>query len=271
VITIVTVFVFLIGLCIGSFLNVVIYRYNTGRGVNGRSGCMHCGKTLAWYELIPVISFLLQGGRCSKCSSKLSWQYPLVELSTAILFVATFYKYLNIVTSPSIFILLAISLVAWCLLVVIVVYDIKHKIIPDGLVYTFAALGLLRVFIFVPVTPAVSFYTALLAGPILFLPFFLLWFISDGRWIGLGDGKLALGIGWMLGLGLGLSAIVLSFWIGAIVSIGLMLFLELKLKGKHLTMKSEIPFAPFLIVGFAIVYFLSIDVLGLETILKSLL
>ena len=269
--TLITVFVFLIGLCIGSFLNVVIYRYNTGRGVNGRSGCMHCGKTLAWYELIPVISFLVQRGRCSSCASKLSWQYPLVESTTALLFTATFLKYIhtpfNLITILS----LGIALVSWCLLVVIVVYDFKHKIIPNGIVYTFALLGLLHVFISVPVASTVTFYTALFAGPILFLPFFILWFVSDGRWIGLGDAKLALGIGWMLGLGLGLSAIVLAFWIGSVLSICFMIFLRLKLNGKNLTMKSEIPFAPYLILGFTIVYFLSIDVLGLEAVLKNLL
>jgi prepilin signal peptidase PulO-like enzyme (type II secretory pathway) len=154
-------------------------------------------------------------------------------------------------------------LIAWCLLVVILVYDLKHKIIPDGLAYTFAALGFLRIILFVPTEPAFVFYMTLLAGPLLFLPFFLLWLVSGGRWIGLGDGKLALGIGWMLGVGYGVSAIVLAFWIGAIVS-GALVIAQLISKRKQLTMKSEIPFAPFLIIGFTIVYFLSIDVLGLH-------
>jgi prepilin signal peptidase PulO-like enzyme (type II secretory pathway) len=116
--------------------------------------------------------------------------------------------------------------------------------------------------------PANIFYLTLLAGPVLFLPFFILWIVSNGRWIGLGDGKLALGFGWMLGLDYGLSAIVLAFWIGAVVSIFLIARERLNLKKKQLTMKSEIPFAPYLILGYAIVYFLSIDVMGLHTLIQ---
>ncbi len=261
-----TFFVFLFGLAIGSFLNVVIYRYNTGRGVGGRSGCMNCGKTLEWYELFPVVSFLVQRARCRNCSSKLSWQYPAVEFLTACLFTATFLKFSDQALGLGAYFSFFIMLVSWCLLVVILVYDFRHKIIPDALAYSFAALGLVRILLFVPTTPAFIFYGTLLAGPILFLPFYLLWFVSDGRWIGLGDGKLALGIGWMLGLGFGISAIVLAFWIGAAASIGYMLAARLKSKGKNLTMKSEIPFAPYLILGFTIVYFLSIDVMGVYTI-----
>jgi leader peptidase (prepilin peptidase)/N-methyltransferase len=263
-----TFFVFLFGLAIGSFLNVVIYRYNTGRGVNGRSGCMHCGKVLEWYELFPVVSFLVQRARCTKCSSKLSWQYPAVEFLTAFLFTATFLKFLNQVFDFRTTMSFLIMLIAWCMLVVIVVYDFRHKIIPDAMVYTFAALGLVRIMLVIPTTPAFIFYGTLLAGPILFLPFFLLWFVSSGRWIGFGDAKLALGIGWMLGLGYGLSAIVLAFWIGALVSMVYMLVQHLKSRGKTLTMKSEIPFAPYLILGFTIVYFFMIDVIGLNTIFK---
>lgn len=261
-------FVFLFGLAIGSFLNVVIYRFNTGRGLGGRSGCMNCGKTLEWYELFPVVSFLVQRARCRKCSSKLSWQYPAVEFLTGILFASTFVKYISEPHEWHVLFSFILMLIVWSLLVVIVVYDFRHKIIPDSLVYTFAALGLLRIFVTVPHSPAYIFYGTLLAGPALFLPFFILWFISGGRWIGLGDGKLALGIGWMLGLGYGLSAIVLGFWVGALFSVVYMLITHLKLKGKNITMKSEIPFAPYLILGFAIVYFLSIDVMGLYSIFK---
>jgi leader peptidase (prepilin peptidase)/N-methyltransferase len=256
----------LFGLAIGSFLNVVIYRFNTGVGINGRSGCMTCARTLSWFELIPVISFLAQRGRCRGCKTKLSWQYPLVELLTAGLFVATAFHFLSMPLTVASEISLCIMLIAWSLLVVIIVYDLKHKIIPDPFVYSFAALGLLRVLLFVPVSSGLFFYSSLLAGPALFLPFYLLWLVSQGRWIGLGDGKLALGIGWMLGLGYGVSAIVLSFWIGATLSILIMLVLALKSKAKQLTMKSEIPFAPFLILGFTLVYFFSIDVMGLYTL-----
>ena len=264
------IFVFLLGIVIGSFLNVVIYRYNTGMGVNGRSKCLSCGKQLSWYELFPVLSFLVQGGKCRKCKTKLSWQYPTIELLTALVFLGTFLHLSKAMALYSItlqlLLLLVVTLAAWSLLIVILAYDIKHKIIPDGLVYSFAALGLISIFLSVPLHPYRFFYGALLAGPILFLPFFLLWLVSAGKWIGLGDGKLALGIGWMLGLGLGISAVVLAFWIGAIASLFIMLVLKLRYKDKMLTMKSEIPFAPYLILGFAIVYFMSVDVMSIHAI-----
>jgi len=256
--------IFLFGLAIGSFLNVVIYRFNTGVGVNGRSGCMTCRRTLSWYELVPVVSFLFQKGRCRGCATKLSWQYPLVELLTAGLFTATLLKYSGAALTAPTIISFIMMLIVWSLLVVILVYDLKHKIIPDVFVYAFAIIGLLRILFFVPVSSGSLFYSALIAGPLLFLPFYLLWLVSQGRWIGLGDGKFALGMGWMLGLGLGISAIVLSFWIGAVVSLAIMGIFALISKHKQLTMKSEIPFAPFLILGFALVYFFSIDVMGLH-------
>ncbi len=157
-----------------------------------------------------------------------------------------------------------------------VVYDIRHKIIPDGVVYTFAILSLGKILITIPFVELFHFPALLdlLSGPILFLfPFFFLWFISKGEWMGLGDGKLALGMGWFLGFAYGISAIVLGFWIGAVV--GLLILLVQKIgKGNsplsfglgHLTMKSEIPFGPFLILGLLLVFFLHIDVTGLKSL-----
>lgn len=260
-------FIFILGLVLGSFLNVVIFRYNTGRGVRGRSHCLACGTTLHWYELIPVASFIVQKGKCRTCKSKLSTQYPSVEFLTGLLFLVTFLYYGDTLLSWRGIVVFALMLMAWCLLVVMLVYDLKHKIIPDGLVYTFAFLGLLRIFIEAPFMSSYVFYMSLLAGPLLFLPFFILWLISGGRWIGLGDGKLALGIGWMLGLGYGLSALFFAFWIGAVVSIILMVIMRLKSGTTQLTMKTEIPFAPYLVVGFALVYFWAVDVIGLHTML----
>ncbi len=268
---IILVFVFLLGLVIGSFLNVVILRYNTGKSINGRSGCFSCGKKLEWYELIPVFSFIIQRGRCRKCGARLSWQYPLVELLTALLFTAIFIKYsaelLNPVTATLAGINILFFFVITALLIVILVYDIRHKIIPDGLVYGFALLSLLKILVVMRehlFTPETLY--AILAGPLLFLPFFLLWYFSDGKWIGLGDGKLALGIGFLLGILPGISAIILSFWIGAGVSLLLIAARSLIAKfGKsfsitqNLTLKSEIPFAPFLIMGIAVVYFLNLS------------
>src|SRR3989338_5654032 len=87
------IFSFILGTVIGSFLNVVIFRYNTGLTVRCRSKCFSCNKTLSWFELVPIFSFLAQTGKCRKCKSKISWQYPLIEFASGILFILIFYYF----------------------------------------------------------------------------------------------------------------------------------------------------------------------------------
>lgn len=249
---------FVFGAIIGSFLNVVIFRHGTGKNLNGRSMCFNCGKTLRWFELVPILSFLVQRGRCRDCGAKISWQYPAVEALTGFVFSLVILQNADLLS-------LAYFLSVWCFLILIFVYDLKHKIIPDSFVYSFIALGLARVLL----APHGPFWvwTELLAGPLLFLPFFLLWYFSGGRWMGYADGKLALGIGWFLGLLPALNAIILAFWIGAVVAVGFLLlkklpgFGSLPVSLKTLTIKSEIPFAPFLVIGTALVFFTAINVL----------
>lgn len=252
--TLATVFIF--GTIIGSFLNVVIYRYNSGTSpLTGRSQCFSCGKTLSWRELIPIVSFLIARGRCAQCGVRLSWQYPIVEFFTGSIFVAVFLLGKVI---PETALLFAI----FSTLLVIAVYDLRHQIIPDGLAALFALLGLAKFFLAVPISRAIHFpyVWTLIAGPMLFFPFWALWFVSRGRWLGLGDGKLALGIGWFLGATLGGSAIMLAFWIGAAWALVIMgaqkVFYRAK---KGLSMKSEIPFGPFLILAVFIVYFIKVN------------
>ncbi|HMP67539.1 MAG TPA: prepilin peptidase [Candidatus Paceibacterota bacterium] len=259
-------FVFILGTIIGSFLNVVILRYNTGRTIGGRSGCMICGHKLSASELIPIISWLWQKGRCRQCGTKISVQYPLVELGMGLLFVALLYSTLPFWFSMNLVVMSFVwNAIIFAILMVIFVYDIHHKIIPDGLSYTFAIMAFLQTLIMNPLNMTYSTisFLNLFSGLIMFVPFYLLWKISDGRWIGLGDGKLALGIGWYLGFVYGLSAIILAFWIGAVVAVALLLIDRLKIMPKHITMKTEVPFAPFLIIGTIIEFFLRIDVIGI--------
>jgi len=149
------------------------------------------------------------------------------------------------------------------LLVVITIYDLKHKIIPDGLVYSFAALSFVSIFGIWQATFFIPSVWHFLAGPLLALPFALLWLVSRGTWMGFGDAKLALGMGWFLGLSGGGAAIILAFWIGA--AVGLLLIalgriLKLFLFGKTFTIKSEIPFGPFLILGTLIAFLFDIGI-----------
>ncbi|MEO8638165.1 MAG: prepilin peptidase [Candidatus Taylorbacteria bacterium] len=278
---------FVFGSIIGSFLNVVALRYNTGLSLNGRSACFSCGKTLKWYELFPIFSFLFQRGKCRGCKSKISSQYPIVETVTGLVFLSTYFKFFSDFSFSSSFALLVTRytlqvtslvffLVVFCLLIVIAIYDIHHKIIPNGLVYAFIALSFLKLFFFSSsLTLHVTSYMfpsllELLAGPILFLPFFLLWFLSRGKWMGFGDGKLALGLGWLLGLPQGTTAVMIAFYSGAFVGLGLIAYKHVARRFKsrsfalnkntnHLTMKSEIPFGPFLIFGIFVVFFFSVN------------
>jgi leader peptidase (prepilin peptidase)/N-methyltransferase len=250
---------FVFGSIIGSFLNVVILRLHTGLSINGRSSCFSCGKMLSWIELVPILSFVFQRGRCIGCKSRISFQYPLVEIITGFIFLFTFLK-ISPSFSPFYLLLTAYYLLIFSLLIIIAVYDFRHKIIPDGIVYFFVLLAFLHIF-FEPFQ-----LTVLIAGPVLFLPFFLLWLVSRGRWIGFGDAKLAWGIGWLLGLSAGFSALFVAFYTGALVGVALIVFEQLSrrfsglsLGGKNFTMKSEVPFGPFLILGVFLVFFFEIN------------
>lgn len=235
-------------------MNVVALRYNTGMTLRGRSKCFSCGKNLEWHELIPVFSFLFQNGKCKNCKSKISWQYPVIELLAGVLFLMIFYYFPPISFESSITTVFYIFIT--CLLLIITIYDIKHKIIPDLLVYTFIFVALVKMFFAPDLSFVIPSTLELLAGPILALPFLLLSLISGGKWMGYADSKLVVGIGWTLGLVAGISSVVLAFWIGAIVSVIWTYVVFRKFKAGH-----EIPFGPYLILGMYIVLFTGINVI----------
>lgn len=294
-------FFFAFGTIIGSFLNVLVLRYGARSLFRTRSACGSCGKSLSASELIPLFSFLLQRGRCRGCRSRISWQYPLVELLTGFVFAAIFWKhpflFLDFSYSRySVIQLLVIGteLLIWSVLFALSVYDLKHNIIPNGLVYGFAGLAL---FLFLIKLLQGGFYPLwlfdLFASSFLALFFVLIWLFSRGRAIGLGDAKLIAGFSPLVGGASAVSAVVLGFWIGASVAIFALILKAviallpqhvltgfpvvvrlggslrgLKLALKNLTMKSELPLAPFLVVGLFIVYLTGIDVTGLSLLLQ---
>lgn len=227
----------LLGAIAGSFLNALSFRLGTGRSVyRGRSRCMRCGHTLGALDLIPVFSYLFLNGRCRYCRSKVSMQYPLIEMSAAGLSAATY------LATPSLW-EFGFFFLMWMTLLFVAVYDLKHFIIPWGASGLLAALALMHLLL------SHAGPWAYAAGPLLAAPLFLLSLVSGGRWMGWGDSALELGIGWMLGFSAGFSGFLIAFWSGAIVGI------ILTLLRKGYTMKSELPFAPFLILGAGVAYF----------------
>lgn len=257
------VFIFILGTIVGSFLNVVILRHGKKESfANGGSKCPKCSKNLKWYELVPILSWIFLLGKCSKCKTKISIQYPLVELGTGALFLMQYVFFFDTYEAwiPA-FAGMTMGWVALSLLVVIFVYDLYHKIIPDVWSYSLGAIGLIYLFM--------NFSGWNLISPIVYyLPFWILWRISNGTWIGLGDGKLAFGMAGFLGLVGTLSSLVLAVWTGALVGILYVLVYNLKHKGSKKTLKAEIPFGPFMIAGFLIVYFSGIDVTGISGFLN---
>lgn len=267
--TLIFIFIFLLGCIIGSFLNVVIYRFGTGKSIaKGSSICMTCSHKLRWYELIPILSFLIQGGRCRKCASGISHQYPIVEFGTGLIFALIAFHFVPVLAfSQSVYILL-VTLYAFIfsLLMVISVYDIRHKIIPDTLVYAYSLISLFSIFInHTGVGPLLTWPSLMdvVSGPLFALPFALIWLISRGRAMGLGDAKLVLGIGWMLGPTQALASVIVAFWLGALTSLFIMLFTK-----KKMGMKTEIPFAPFLIVSTLVTFLFNLDIFTLARLFE---
>ncbi len=249
---------FILGLIIGSFLNVVILRHNTGHSLAGRSGCMSCSAGLKWWELLPVVSFFALRAKCSSCGSAISWQYPIVEFSLATLFVLVYLQDFNLMY-------LVLGLIIVTLLLLIAVYDARHTIIPNAYVYSFVLVALLWHLPQILWMPAFDMWAyiagVLVSGLVLALPFALLWIISAGKWIGLGDSKLMLGVGFMLGLLSGFVALTIGSIVGAVVSL-----VYLGFYGKQGKIKLEIPYGPFLILGFFAVWLLHIDIWYMQLI-----
>ena len=232
---------FILGLVVGSFLNVVIDRLKTGESIiRGRSYCPKCRAILKWYDLIPLLSFILLGGRCRYCKEKISWQYPIVEIATGFLFV-----FLTIRVYPELIELLFYLFLTSCF-IVIFVFDLKYFIIPDKIIYPAIAISIMyhlsSIIYGQNYTSYIIHYTLYNYAGSAFVAsafFGALVLISRGRWMGLGDVKLAFLMGLILGWPEILLALFLSFLSGALVGLGLIAF------GQK-TFKSQVPFGPFL-------------------------
>ncbi|PIS40108.1 MAG: prepilin peptidase [Candidatus Nealsonbacteria bacterium CG08_land_8_20_14_0_20_36_22] len=237
----ISVIIFLTGLAVGSFLNCVIYRLAIPRG---RSFCPFCKHRLSWQDLIPVLSFFILRGKCRYCRKKISLQYPLVEIATGLLFLLIFNFQFSI-----------FNFIIACFLITIFVYDLKHFIIPDKIIFPAIIIALIFNFQFLISKQFSIFNYSILSAFGAAIFFLTIVLISRGKAMGIGDIKLAFFMGLFLGFPNILVALFLAFLIGAIIGVGLIL-------AKRKTLKSEVPFGPFLVTGIFIALFWGEKMIG---------
>lgn len=224
-----TIVVFIYGLLIGSFLNVCIYRIPRGESiVTGRSHCTNCNKLIQWYDLVPLVSYILLRGKCRNCKTKISIQYPLIELLNGLLYV--FIIETNGFHLTSILYCLCVSA-----LIALSIIDFKTFEIPVQFNYFIGFLGVIRLIY------DYRNWTLYLTGFVSVSGFLLiLYFITRGRGIGGGDIKLMAAAGLLLGWKLILLSLVLGCIYGSVLHIAMMM-----------TMKKErvLAFGPYLSMG----------------------
>lgn len=216
------------GLIYGSFLNVLLYRLPEGKGINGRSACRSCGITLAWYDLVPVFSYIVLRGRCRHCRTAIHLRYPLVELSVGLALGAYF------LTGPSMGPEAILAIVSLLALTSLFFFDLFYFILPDALMFPMIILYAFHDLVNAA-DPAKFFLTALLAAAF----FAILHLSSRGEKLGFGDVKLVFLLGLIFGYPLGFIVIVLGIWLATLVSIVLLLT-------RQASRKDPIPLGAFL-------------------------
>jgi prepilin signal peptidase PulO-like enzyme (type II secretory pathway) len=252
--------IFIFGLCVGSFLNVIAYRSVKGGSVfYGRSECPHCKHILSTVDLVPLLSFIFLRGRCRYCQKRISWQYPIVELSVGLLFVLAsffvFYKGQDSSFSLLAFFILAYVLFVISILIIVFVTDLKSGLIPDKVILPSIGIVLILKLVLVflvsretLILPSMVGYTFsqivydAAAGIVAGAFFFFIVLFSKGKGMGGGDIKYALFLGFALGFANVAVALFIAFLTGAAFS------LILILRGKK-RFGQTVAFGPFLSVG----------------------
>lgn len=235
--------IFILGLFLGSFLNSFIWRWrvnNLKSIVTERSVCPECKHVLSTQDLMPLLSFIVLGGQCRYCGKPISWQYPMVELFFALLTLLLYWQ-----TGPGI--VFVLSLIIAFLLTALMVIDILDGVLPNML-NVWAMIAILFLLIFSQYT-TLEWFNSIIAALVGFGFFIALWLVTLGRGVGVGDIKLALVLGLLVGTPGVYYLIMLSFVIGAIYVLPLILIGKTKWKQK-------IAFGPFMILAYYLVYFL---------------
>lgn len=265
-----------LGLCMGSFAGASVWRLRARQLVedkaagedydkkeykkllpltksslsNDRSRCLHCGHTLAWYDLIPLVSWVSTGGKCRYCKQKIGWFEPLMEIGMALAFVALYLLWPYPLWTPLSTAYFAFWLVALVLLGILFAYDLKWFLLPNKIIFPLIGVAAIAAILYVVMIG--GWETVLsVAGAVVILSglYLLLWLVSKGQWIGFGDVKLGLAL-----------ALLLANWELAFIAlfaanlIGCLLVIPGMLAGK-ITRTTRVPFGPLLIIG-ALVAFL---------------
>lgn len=225
----------MIGLIVGSFINCMVWRIYKDESILGRSYCPNCRKKINWYDNIPVLSYILLKAKCRSCKKRISWQYPLVEIFTSLLFVLSF---IAVKDSADFALLLFRNWLLISSLILIFVYDLRFQLVPMILIWPLSII-----MIIINLFLGFSWQIIGLAGLVGGFFFLIQYLITRGR--GLGEGDIWLGI--LLGLSFAsfnllILSLVLSYFIGAIVSIFLLV-------GKKKKLKSKVALGPFLAFG----------------------
>ena len=284
------IILFGLGLIVGSFLNVVAFRYNPEESLfgighlTGRSKCRSCQKKLRWYELIPIFSFFVLRGRCGSCKEKISWQYPIVELLTGLATMGVPYVFSKMFFIKQVFLAggpigwFAIISIIWIwifyLFILLALIDFRLKIIPNEINVILFLLGVgilgwqfwydkfdLASGTFLGGYAAMFgfredlFLNHLLAGLVAGGLFGLAVFLTKGKGMGMGDVKLAFVLGWLFGWPDVVLLIVIAFILGGVFGVGVIV----SKKGKG--MKMTVPFGPFLVLAGTLVFYLGESIL----------
>jgi leader peptidase (prepilin peptidase)/N-methyltransferase len=231
----VLVLIGVVALAVGSFLNVCIYRLPRGESlVHPRSRCPHCGRALAWFDNVPIISWLALRGRCRQCGRPIAWRYPVVELATACTWILIAW-----LTPPGV--LLASRLVLATALIVLFMIDLEHQILPNVITLPGIAVGFLFSLV-APPGPVASIAGALLGAGILYGIAAGYYMLRGEEGMGMGDVKMLAMLGAFLGWKAVLLTLVLSSFAGAIAGVLLMVI-------SRESLRYALPFGTFLALG----------------------
>lgn len=243
------IFLTLLGLTFGSFVNAAVWRIHEGRAkslLNDRSECTHCGHTLAAADLIPVVSWLMLRGKCRYCGKRIE-DTPLPEIGVALYFLGSFLFWPHPLVNPLAITDFTFWLVYGVLLGISFIYDRRYMLLPNTITFALIGLALVQLGIHIGVAPnnaADLLSDAVLGVASIAGVYLVLYVLSRGRWVGFGDVKLSIFFGIVLAdWKLGLLTILLAN------VIGLLLILPSWVTHK-LNRSSRIPFGPFLIIGF---------------------